>query len=167
MDPKDILQNARDSRDNSREHMIWAEQRTASVADDFIRLEVQIATILFAFSSLFLNNFNGDVLKTVSFAGLFIMKLAFAVSIFLLIGSLGFGLLYLKRCEQFWDATLRRWAIRAKKWDSVTKDKDQYTFEEAEAYHDGTRLDGGVVLEIPNWTWILQTILLGLAILIL
>ena len=159
------IQNARDIRDIIQQNLLWAEQRSSGIADEFIRLEVQIATIIFAFASLFATAFNGENLEGVSPQGIFMMKLAFSFSIFSLIASLGFGLLHLKTNERFWDRMLNQRIIRFRKWNSVPR--REATFEEASAYHEGTTLEKGLTVSVPDWTWVLQTICLGLAITIL
>ncbi len=159
------LQNARDIQSVTHAKLLWAEQRSCSVADDFIKLEVQIATIIFAFASLFISKFSAEVLVNFSPLTITVMKLAFSLSILSLILSLAFGLLHLKAHEAFWDRVLHQRIIRYNKWSQVTQDKS--SFEEAIAYQTGTSLENGVSISAPSWTWILQTICLGIGVIVL
>ncbi len=165
MSADEKLQEARDMRDSIQANALWAEQRSASIADEYIRLQVQIATIIFAFGSLFLDNFTPDKLVKFNADGIFTLKLAFAVSMSSLAISLAFGLFYLKVNEDFWDAMLRQRIIRFKKWDKAAR--RETTFEEAHAYHEGSGLERGNTVPAPQWPWKLQTIFLALAITIL
>jgi hypothetical protein len=156
------LQNARDIQRVTQERSLWAEQRNSAIADEFIRLEVQIATIIFAFASLFVVNFSGSGVESISDSALLLMKLSFVFSMFCLLLSLAFGLLHLKAHEGFWDTMLKQRLLRHKKWCEVTE-KD-VSFEVARAYHDGTALGDNVVVSAPEWTWILQTVFLALGV---
>ncbi len=146
-----------------------AEDRCGNLADEFTKLEVEIATILFAFTTLFFSFFQGD--KVVQFSSshshlvVFILKFMFITGLLLLILSLAMGLLYLKGKESFWREMFTRRLIRTENWSEVLKgDK---TFEEGIAFHEGTALKKGLTIPAPRWPWILQTICLGLAIILL
>lgn len=158
----DEMQNARDLLGATERDAGWAEQRSMAVSDEFIRLEVQIATVLFAFSSLFISKLTNEELGNLSEPAMFITKLAFAASLFFLIASFSCGLLHLKNREKFCDKMLTQRERRYKKWLEVTQGKT--TFEEAKAFHEGTSLGNGLVIVEPNWTWILQTICLGIGV---
>lgn len=165
MNDEEVVMNARDSRDYNQKNAFWAEQRSSAVADEFIRLEVQIATIVFAFTSLFVDHFTSADLIGFSTGGIFLMRLTFTSSIFLLLCSLICGLLYLKASEAFWDSMLIQKIIRFKKWNQVPR--KTVTFEEALAYEEGTKLGKGHVVSLPTWPWILQTICLAFGVFML
>lgn len=170
------LANARDFRDGLHTNITIAERRTAELSDEFARLELQIATILFAFATLFLGQFRDgsgvasrvvstlatSTVPTISSDGLMIMKLSFAFALACLIASLVFGMIQIKSKEAFWGEMLAQRIMRFRKWHETTKRK--VTFEEAEAYYDGTSLDKGIIRDTPAWPWRLQTIFLSFAI---
>jgi hypothetical protein len=156
------LKNAREIQSVTHQRSLWAEQRNSAIADEFIRLEVQIATIIFAFTSLFAGNFNQNAIDNFSPLTLTLMKVAFTFSVACLLLSLAFGLLHLKTHESFWDSMLRQRLLRYGKWCEVTE--NDLPYEEAKAYHEGTSMNNGVVVSAPEWTWILQTICLGLSV---
>jgi hypothetical protein len=158
----DKIQNARDVRDILFQGVITAEERSAAVAEEFIRLEVSVATIIFGFASLFLSYFDPNKLIGISPQGILMMKLAFSFSLVSLLISLGFGLLFLKRSERFWDEMLNQRFIRFKKWNQVSR--REVTYEEAKAFHEGTSLEKGNLVSVPSWTWILQSTFLGVAV---
>ena len=160
MTDEEKMQNARDFRDISRANKQYAEQRSEDVAGEFARLEVQIATILLAFTGFFVSSFTGDGKLDVFWA-----KLAISIAIASLIFSLVMGLLQLKRVEHFWDEFLSQRLLRFLEWLKVTEKLT--TFEEAKAFHRGTALDKGIVVYAPRWPWILQTVFLGSAVIIL
>jgi hypothetical protein len=159
------LEFAKNNRNLFSEKLTSAEKRTAELADEFTKLEVQIATILFAFMGLFSESFI-EGLKGYSSTGIIVMKLAFALIFFFLILSLSLGLVHIKMKEKFWDAFLIQRNNRFAKWEEVVK--TTATFEQAEAYQKGTVLGNGAsIISSPSWTWILQTIFLGISVLIL
>jgi hypothetical protein len=144
-----------------------AEGRTAELADKFTELEVQIATILFAFATLFFGFFQGDKANQIhhSHLILFFLKFIFIISLLLLVLSLAMGLLYLKGKESFWREMFLRRLIRSENWGQVLL--GEVPFNEGLAFHEGTALKKGVMIAAPKWPWILQTICLGLAIILL
>ena len=141
-----------------------AERRGSELADEFTRLEVQIATILFAFSGFFFNFFDGGE-KPFSSIVLFLLKFMFASSLFFLISSLAVGLLHLKSKEKFWGDMSKQRITRLQKWLEAVERKT--SFEEASAFHEGTGLQKGLSISSPIWSWVIQTICLGLAIILL
>ena len=166
--PKEEGINDRNAREILRivtEKLLAAERRSSEVADEFIRLEVQIATILFALAALFLNCFDVPKLIGISGSGVFLMKLVFSFSLSSLIASLTFGLLHLKRKEMFWDERLSQRILREDAWLKVIK--GGMTFDQAEAYHSGTALDKGIAVSVPKWAWGLQSICLGIGVALL
>jgi len=164
MDEHEKMECAKSHRDITFSGQQSAERRGSELADEFNRLEVQIATILFAFAGFFFSFFT-EKAKSFSFVVLFLLKFIFASSLFFLILSLTMGLLNIKRKEKFWDEVSNQRLVRYKKWmDAVKK---QATFEEAEAFHSGTSLGKGIMISSPIWTWVLQTIFLALAIILL
>lgn len=140
-------------------------QRIAHLADEFTRLEVQIATILFAFSGIFVGLFDESLLGFSPF-GLLSLKFSFALVLFFLILSLAFGLIHIKRKEKFWEEMYGMNVVRYNKWRNVVQNKE-ISLKEGEAFHLGTVRDGGLTASTPDWTWILQTITLGIAVLLM
>jgi hypothetical protein len=139
----------------------FAEARSEAVADQFINLEVQIATILIAFASLFVGNFGKGQVLDILWA-----KFAFAIALGLLILSLIIGLLHLKVIERFCDGFLEQRNNRFNAWKKVLMRKTSYT--EALAFEEGSAKQGvGSIIRQPRWPWILQTVFLGLGIAIL
>lgn len=154
------IQEARDSREIFRAGRQFAEQRSEEVADEFIRLEVQISALLFTLTGFIVSSF----VKGGSLDG-FWMKLFVCISLFSLVLSLIMGMLQLKRVEWFWDFFLRQRDIRFREWRKVAK--GQTSFAEAEAFERGTALERGNIITSPRWGWILQTVFLGIGIAIL
>jgi hypothetical protein len=164
LSPEDKKNYARDMKSDMHARILLSEQRSAAVSDEFIRLEVQIATILFAFASLFLAKLNPSlvIIPNNVVEVPILMKLSFVFSIFCLMISLACGLLHLKTQESFSDGLLRQRIIRFNKWCQVNSGGT--SFEQAQAYHDGTGMELGQTRTAPSWAWILQTICLGLGI---
>lgn len=139
----------------------FAERRSSELADEFTRLEVQIATILIAFAGIFLNFFNST---DVTFSNIFMLKFIYATSIFFLVISLALGLIHIKRKEKFWDEMMNARFICLKKWlQALQKD---VTYKEAMAFQHGVGLEKGNIIFSPTWTWVLQTIFLGISIIL-
>jgi hypothetical protein len=166
MSPREEVACARDFRDITHENLQHSSGRGSELADEFTRLEVQIATILFAFAGAFLTTLKGAVLST-SFdpLGIFMLKLAIAASFFFLLLSLISGLLHIKRKEKFWDEILLQRSARFDEWDKVVRKK--IPFEQGLSFHMGTIAGHDKVLTSPLWTWVLQTIFLGIAVALL
>ena len=161
MDEKEQLECAKSYRG-----MLFAEKnialgRCAELADEFTRLEVQIAAILVAFAGSFLKFFEVGA-NLLSHPVLLIVKFIYILSIFLLILSLTMGLIHIKRKEKFWDDDMNAKFITMKKWNDCTKKK--VSFDEAISYQTGTSLEKGNIIHSPLWTWVLQTVCLGIAL---
>lgn len=155
---------AKNRLDTSIVYQQTAERRCSELADEFTRLEVQIATVLFAFVGFFFSSFDTNI-ETFSRLVLFILRLMFASSLFFLILSLIMGLLHLKNKEKFWENMANQRTIRFEKWrDAVEK---KITFDEALAFHNGAGLQKGHYVLSPSWSWILQTIFLGISVVML
>ncbi len=153
---------AKDYRNSTHENLIFASRRGCELSDEFTRLEVQIATILFAFAGLFVGFFHGQSIVGLSDGALLILRLGFATSLFFLIASLLFGLLHIKRKEKFWDDILADRDARYRVWcDAIRADGD---FEEAHSFHIGVSRGHTGINRSPTWTWVLQTIFLGIAV---
>lgn len=166
MSGKEKIECAKGFRDISNEKCENSSTRISELSDEFTRLEVQIATLLFALASFLQGSFrNTETLGDFSSAGILMMKLTFAVSLFLLIASLLFGLIHIKRKEKFWAKILEERSARFVQWNNAVK--KVVSFEESEAYHQGTNAGKGLVEYSPMWTWVLQTICLGIAIALL
>src|SRR3989344_7154916 len=154
MSDDERMGNARAFRDISHSNQQFAEQRSEDVSGEFTRLEVQIATILFAFAGFFVTSFtDGKVLDV------FWMKLMFSFAMAFLLLSLVMGLLQLKRVESFWDERLGQRNLRFREWRKAAK--REVTFEEAQAFERGTAMGKGNLIFVPRWAWILQTVFLG------
>ncbi len=141
-----------------------AERRCSELADEFTRLEVQIATLLFAFAGFFFNFFN-TISKPFTPIVLFGLKLMFASSLFFLILSLVIGLLHLKNKEKFWEGISIQRLIRLQKWTETLE--GEIDFDKALAFHKGTISQNGISVSTPIWSWVIQTICLGIAIVLL
>jgi hypothetical protein len=156
---KDEVECAKSYRDIFHSEKNFAQRRGSELADEFTRLEVQIAAIIIAFGGAFLTFFNEYEFTTPGLT--FLMKIFYASSILSLILSLVLGLIHIKRKEKFWDEVMNQKHIATKKWIETTQGK--VTFKEAKAYQDGTALERGNIIYSPLWTWVLQTAFLGVA----
>lgn len=139
----------------------FSEQRSSELADEFTRLEVQLAGLLLAFSGVFLNEFNERLGGTASL-GVYLLKTIYAVSVFSLVMSLALGLIHIVRKEKFWNEWLLIRMSRWRRWKQTIEKNSGLA--EAHAYHDGTSLERSTVVHSPKWTWILQTVCLGIAV---
>jgi len=148
---------ANEYRDLSYEGLSFASRRTGELSDDFARLQVQIAGMLFVFSGLFLGYLGN--------APILAMRISFAVALFCLIASLVSGLLHLKKKEFYWNATAKGRGIRLNRWQEAT-DREG-SFEEAFAFHTGATEAIATFKASFPLTWIAQTAFLGIAIAIL
>ena len=155
---------AKDYRNLSQENVNFACRRGCELADEFSRLEVQIATILFAFAGLFVGFFSDKSLEGLS-SNLFTLRLAFAFALFFLIASLASGLLHIKRKEKFWDQAMEERIARVRNWNQIIRNDGD--FDEGYAFHMGISRGAEGMTSSPLWTWILQTICLGFAVLLL
>lgn len=166
MTPQQKLEYARMALEISREGTITSSRRGSELSDEFNRLEVQMATIIFTFASLVVRFFEEGTQQFADPILITIANLAYVCSIFFLLISLVLGLLHIKRKEVFWDNVMTSRVARVEKWDEVIR--GEAAFEEGRAFQQGTNLGGrAVVLRSPSWTWILQTIFLGLGVFIL
>ncbi|MDO8660042.1 MAG: hypothetical protein Q7K54_05620, partial [Candidatus Parcubacteria bacterium] len=150
-----IIQEARDIRLIIHEQEIFSEERSNEAALEFTRLEVQIAVILFGLVGVYLGSLKGTTP---------LVKTAFAVTIFSLIGSLALGLLHLKIIEGFWDGISSKRELRKKEWSKVINKGTSTSFENALLFQEGTKMGGSHMVAVPKWTWILQSVLLGISI---
>lgn len=162
MNEQEKIRCAENHRDIALSGQQSAEKRGSELADEFTRLEVQIAAILFVFAGFFEKFTNNAVLSPIV---LFVLKCFFALSLILLITSLALGLLHIKRKEKFWDEISNQRFVRHKKWSEAVKGR--VTYEEAEAFHTGTGLERGNMLRSPLWTWAIQTTCLAVAVVLL
>lgn len=152
-------------RDVNQDKIFMAERRTCELADAFTTLEVQIAVVLFGLVGIFSSFAKVDGASVLLSGGMG-MKISYIAVFVLLIISLAFGLIHIKRRESFWESHMSMRISRHNKWDEAIKRRT--TYEEAMAFHHGTannRMD--VISKSPDWTWILQTICLSLAVIIL
>ena len=161
LSPDQEYEYAMKHRDMCQDGVNLCVRRIAELSDEFTRLEVQIAVVLFAFSGLFLNYFNTSS-KLFPPEQAFLLKLTFVIGVISLILSLILGLLHLKRKEQFWEEGLNQKNTRYHKWDSVVRKECSYT--EGRAYQEGTKRGGVNIISTPVWSWILQTIFLALSL---
>ena len=145
--------------------VIFAEQRISQMADEFTKSELQIAAIIFAFIGFF-----GDFIKS-NFSGfpaysILLIKIMFALSVFGLLASLVFGLIELKRKEQFWNGIMFQRIARAEIWREVLR--GEKNVEQALAFQDGSKLGSSkLATSTPSWPWILQTLCLSGSVLLM
>lgn len=139
-----------------------SEGREGELADEFTRLEVQIAAVLIAFEGIFIESIGRGLDKIVaSQEAIFVLKFFYATSITLLLLSLILGLILIKRKEQFWKDAANVRSLNLREWTKMIS--GERTYDQAVAYQEGTKL-GEVRRNSPAWTWILQTIFLGVAV---
>lgn len=155
------IERAREMAEFCYEGAASAESRSTDVSNEFIKLEVQIATLLFAFIGFFMGSFT----ELHSTLNVFWVKVIFSLGVASLILSLLMGLLHLKMEESFWDQRLSHRNMRFMKWIDVRKKRT--SFEEAESFQEGTAGGKGHIINPPKWTWIMQSIFLGFGITIL
>jgi|SRR3989344_1160474 len=150
----------------AHEKTIFAEDRSSQLADEFTRIEIQIAAILFAFSSIFINLFSSVNIDAFPPIGAIFIKLSFAIALFFLLASLVCGLIHIKMKEGFWNRHIKsRHGIFLKYQDAL---KNKNSFEDACAYHLGVAGgEMGTVRKSSVYTWLIQTIFLITALLIL
>lgn len=151
----------RESRDITNTKQLFAEARTAELADEFTRLEVQIAAILFAFIGIFIGSL-GERMASLPPYGIFLIKIVLAITILCLIASLLLGLIHIKRKEIFWGDIMRTRVARFAEWMRAAR--KEITYEQAKAYQEGTGGGKEIIQVSPKWTWIMQTVTLGCAV---
>ncbi len=160
----EIIDLKKSSRNLTHENLLASEKRVGELSDEFTRLEVQISAILFAFMGFFSGFFNAT--REENLATVILRKSSVKVIVVLvfssLILSLVCGLVHIKRKEYFWCGQMRKRNLRFRKWEQTVKNTD-ISLEQALAYHEGTA-NGSDIEESPNWTWVLQTISLGIAV---
>lgn len=151
------LHTAKDYRHFVYEGLSFATRRGQELSHEFMRLEVQVAAMLFAFSGLLL----GYLASVPSIW----MRGAYALALFLLIASIAAGLFHIKRQEQAWDEVIKDRKLRFNHWqDTVNRNGN---LEEARAYDMGISKGITEVTSAPLWSWVLQSVFLGTAILLL
>jgi len=161
MDDKEKVQYARDWRDISFETANMSIKRAAELESEYTRLEVQIAVILFAFSGIFVDKFDtlsGKVPISIDL----LVRPAYGLGVIMLLVSLTMGLLHLKNTAKWWLGFLQMRDARMNKWNEVIA--GSCTYEEALAFHKGASLGRTGIAESPSWTWVTQTICLGVAV---
>lgn len=147
------LHFAKDYRHFVYEGLSFASRRGHELSDEFMRLEVQIAAILFAFSGIFIGFFSG--------APSLWMRSVFASALFFLIASMVAGLFHIKRKERSWDNVVKDRELRFNNWQETIGRNG--SFEEARAYEMGISKGIAEVTSPPLWSWILQSVFLGIA----
>ncbi len=151
------LQFAKDYRHFVYESLSFATRRGDDLSYDFMRLEIQVAAVLFAFSGLFIGLFAGA-------PGL-VIRSAFAIALFCLVASMVAGLFHIKRKEKSWSVAVKDRELRFNKWQEAIGRNGN--FDEARAYDEGISRGITEVTSPPLWSWILQSAFLGVATLIL
>ena len=147
------LHVAKDYRHFIYEGLSFASERGHELAHEFMRLEVQAAAVLFAFSGLFIGVFTGDPNLWV--------RLAFAAVLFFLAASIIAGLFHIKMREQSWNLTAKERDLEFRKWqDTIGRNG---SFEEARAYEAGITRAFAELTSPPIWSWVLQSAFLGIA----
>lgn len=166
MDVEQKRELARLSRETSFAGLANSARRGAELADQFTGLEVQIATILFAFAGLFLQSFTDpNTFARLSYAAVLWVKISYATSLFFLVLSLVMGLLHIKRKEKFWDDSMGGFLSLFKSWNGVLRKEKSY--EDGRSFHQGLAQGEEGIIRSPMWTWVLQTIFLGIAVVLL
>lgn len=148
---------AKDYRHFVYESLVFAYQRGHELSNEFMRLEIQIAAVLFAFAAFFL----GYIASVPSLW----MRSAFAFALLSLIASMVIGLFHIKRREHSWDNAAKERQLRFRKWQRAVDDEE--SFEEARAFDSGVSDGVRAVTAPPLWSWILQSAFLGVATTIL
>lgn len=166
MNDNEKIECAKDYRDITLKNLLFAERRSSELDDKFTELEVQIATLLLGFSGLFLKYFSVNIHELFdSLVLIFFIKIIYALNVFLLILSLVIGIIHITRKEKFWEEQMVVRQLRTIGWNKcIRKEK---SFEEAFSYDNGTVLDKGGIIYSPKWTWILQTVFLATAIMLI
>lgn len=132
-------------------------ERANNISNEFVKLEVQIATILFALIGFFIDAFVGDGSLNYLAA-----KWGLSLAVCSLILSLAMGLLHLKRDEKFLDGITGERIHRFNKWRRAAE--GEITLAEAKLFHKGTSVDGKPTVSSPQWPWIVQTVFLGIGV---
>lgn len=143
-------------------NLAFSEAREGELADEFTRLEVQIAVVLIAFEGVFIESIGQKLSDIISsLEAIFVLKFFYATSIASLLLSLILGLILIKRKEHFWGAAGNVRNLNLRQWIKVIN--GEQTYQQAKSYQEGTNL--GVSRQVsPAWAWILQTIFLGVAV---
>jgi len=148
---------AKDYRHFVYEGLTFAFQRGHELSNEFMRLEVQIAAVLFAFSAIFL----GYIAAVPNLW----MRSAFAAALLCLVASMTLGLFHIKRRERSWDTVAKDRQLKFNKWLETVAEEG--SFDEARAYDMGVSAGIKAVASPPLWSWILQSTFLGIAAAIL
>lgn len=160
--PEQKFEIAKEYRAVAHEGLVHSSKRGSELSDEYTRLEVQIATVLFAFAGVFFGDFVTDSLSMFPPAGVVLVKLIFSMGLGFLLASLVSGLLHMKRKEKFWDEMMYNKVAVFKRWNM--EGRGEVTFEEARAFQLGVAQGEERVISSPIWTWVLQTIFLGIGI---
>ncbi len=142
------------------QQMVFACRRGCELSDEFNRLEVQIAALLFTFGGAFLAFFGQGLGPE---TGVFGMKLTVAVALSSLVISLIVGLLHIKRKEKFWDDVMAANNARWTNWGKLLN-KPEVDFDVGVAFHSGVSQGKEGVSASPTWTWVVQTVFLGIGV---
>ena len=148
---------AKDHRHFVYEGLTFAFQRGHELSNEFMRLEIQIAAVLVAFSAIFLG-------YVAAVSNLW-MRSSFAAALFFLVASMALGLFHIKRRECSWDTVAKDRQLKFNKWLEAVAEEGG--FDEARAYNMGISAGIKTVASPPLWSWILQSIFLGMAAVIL
>ena len=160
-----------DWREISNDEVMFDQRRGSDISDNFTSLEVQVAAILFAFCGIFVDKFtstaSAGTVATFNFSPIVggIIKFGFAAGVLMLIISFALGLLTLPRKEKFWKTRMERHLAQFRNWNEASRRGK--TFEQAREFHAGTVAGMPDIEGTPLWTWILQSITLGIAVLLL
>lgn len=147
------LQLARDSRDFFWHKRNYAEDRENKVNDAIRLVELQIATIVFAFSAVFSQEISQEANST-------LVLILFGVGLSALALSVVFGLINEWGKVEFWQERSRRYDDSFREYQKVLK--KEISLEEAWAYQEGQLGGEGYKrFSSPVWPLILQTALLG------
>lgn len=150
-------QFAKDHRHFVYEGLTFATRRGQELSHEYMRLQLQVAAMLFAFSALLL----GYLASVPSFW----MRGSYGLALFLLIASMVAGLLHIKREERAWNEVVKDRKLRFNLWQETISQNGN--FDEARAFDMGISKGISEVTSAPVWGWVLQSGFLGTAILIL
>lgn len=163
MDENEKIEEAKTMREMLQNSLQYPQERANEASIEFIKLEVQLATLLLGLIAVFWNIYSNHVTTGTHLENY--VKISFAIVLFLLIGSITLGLLYLKIVEKHWDGITSTRVIRFEKWQEVTRKETSY--EKALSFHDGNRAGQGLMIFTPEWPWVFQTIFLGVSLAII
>jgi len=135
------IETAKDQRGLWERRFQYSQERKNESSDDFTKLVIHIATILFTLSGVFAISFLENVPLY--------LKLVFSLGLLFTFTSLGFGLLHLTKKGDFWDEVTDVNHEGFLRWNEASKGK--ITNKEALKFCDG--MVKSKKTNSPMWTW--------------